>query len=97
MVLCLIFECSNKIGNNNSGREKKRLFRVPRVVTSHDDLVEDADSTQFLVKEIQTTPAYFEDDKTQTSGFEYLFKETKTQPFTDDYFDSDDKVCFYTG
>ena len=58
---------------------------------------EHADLTQFLAKEIHTIPAYFQDDETQTSGFEYLFKETKIQPFTDDYFDSDDKVCFYTG
>lgn len=56
-----------------------------------------ADSIQFLAKETQTIPAYFQDAETQTSDFEYLFKETKIQPFTDDYFDSDDKVCFYTG
>ena len=55
-----------------------------------------ADSTQFLAKEIQTIPAYFQDDEIQMSRFEYLLKETKIQPFTDDYFDSDDKVCFYT-
>ena len=56
-----------------------------------------ADSIQFLAKETQTIPTYFQDAETQTSDFEYSFKETKIQPFTDDYFDSDDKVCFYTG
>ena len=43
-----------------------------------------AESTQFLANEIPTISAYFEDDETQTSGFEYFFQETKIQPFTDD-------------
>ena len=39
------------------------------------------------------------DAKTQTSEFDYLFKETaKQEPFTEAYFRSDDdKVKFYTG
>ena len=37
--------------------------------------------------------------KTQTSEFDYLFKETaKQEPFTEVYFKcDDDKVKFYTG
>ena len=45
MVLCLIVGFSNKTGKKNSGREKKRLFRVPRVVTSQGELVEELTST----------------------------------------------------
>ena len=39
------------------------------------------------------------DAKTQTSEFDYLFKETaKQEPFTEVYFKCDDeKVKFYTG
>ena len=38
------------------------------------------------------------DTSTQTTEFEYLFKETRIQPFTQEYFaQSDDKVLFYTG
>ena len=41
------------------------------------------------------------DKSSQTSEFNYLFKESKMQSFTEEYFsnchDSDDKVRFYTG
>ena len=46
MVLCLIVRCSNKTGKSKSGREKKRLFRVPRVITSQGELVEELISTR---------------------------------------------------
>jgi len=35
---------------------------------------------------------------TQTDEFEYLFKETVVQPFTEEYFvNNEDRVRFYTG
>ena len=38
------------------------------------------------------------DAETQTVEFQYMFSKTKTQPFTQNYFENaDDKVRFYTG
>ena len=52
-------------------------------------------SNENLINE-ETTKS---DAKTQTSEFDYLFKETaKQEPFTEVYFKcDDDKVKFYTG
>ena len=62
------------------------------------------EKNQSLVdKETQTVssqrciPVHTQDAETQTSELEYLFKGCKIQSFTEEYFDSDAKVRFYTG
>ncbi|XP_078665956.1 uncharacterized protein LOC144908269 [Branchiostoma floridae x Branchiostoma belcheri] len=65
-------------------------------ITSH-HVETQTSSTSSSTKEPSSTT----DNCTQTSEFDYLFKETKVQPFTEEYFtncrDSDDRVRFYTG
>ena len=53
--------------------------------------------TKFQDVETQTFAGKTTEAATQTSELEYLFKECKIQPFTETYFDSEDKVRFYTG
>ena len=44
-----------------------------------------------------TTSAGTAEAETQTTELEYMFTEVKMQPFTEEYFDTNDKVRFYTG
>ena len=61
------------------------------------ELLVDKETQTNLVSSCTLIPVHTQDAETQTAELEYLFKECKIQSFTEDYFDSDAKVQFYTG
>ncbi len=77
--------------------EQKTEDQVPTAMETmgeHDDLQTTADKETQTVTERTETQA----TATQTEEFDYLFKETVTQPFTESYFENnEDRVRFYTG